>query len=37
MITRLLSAAGPYAFDDRGEHELKGLPAPVELFAVTPA
>ena len=34
MITRLLCAAGPYAFDDRGVHQLKGLPAPIELFAV---
>jgi class 3 adenylate cyclase len=37
MITRLLCAAGPYVFEDRGEHELKGLPAPIELFAVAPA
>jgi class 3 adenylate cyclase len=37
MITRLLSATGPFRFDDRGEHQLKGLPAPIELFAVTPA
>jgi hypothetical protein len=22
------------AFDDRGEHELKGIPAPWQLFAV---
>jgi class 3 adenylate cyclase len=36
MITRLLCAAGPYTFADRGEHQLKGLPAPIELFAVTP-
>lgn len=34
MITRLLCAAGPYSFEDRGEHQLKGLPAPIELFAV---
>jgi class 3 adenylate cyclase len=34
-ITRLLSAGGPFAFVDRGRHQLKGLPEPIELFAVT--
>jgi class 3 adenylate cyclase len=36
MITRLLSAAGPFAFESRGEQQLKGLPAPIELFLVAP-
>lgn len=35
-ITRLLGATGPYVFEGRGEHQLKGLPAPIELFAVLP-
>jgi class 3 adenylate cyclase len=35
-ITRLLSAAGPFDFASRGEQQLKGLPAPIELFLVTP-
>ena len=35
-ITRLLSAAGPFEFDARGEQQLKGLPAPIELFLVSP-
>ena len=26
---------GPFAFVDRGRHQLKGLPEPIELFAVT--
>jgi hypothetical protein len=33
--TRLLSMASPFGFESRGEHELKGLPAAIELFAVT--
>jgi class 3 adenylate cyclase len=33
--TRLLSAASPFEFASRGEHQLKGLPAPIELFLVT--
>jgi class 3 adenylate cyclase len=30
-----LVAGSGIAFDDRGEHELKGIPAPWRLFAVT--
>ncbi|HET9853230.1 MAG TPA: adenylate/guanylate cyclase domain-containing protein [Candidatus Limnocylindrales bacterium] len=37
MITRLLCAAGPFVFEDRGQHQLKGLPAPLELFGVRQA
>jgi len=37
MITRLLCAAGPFIFEDRGDRQLKGLPAPIELFAVRPS
>lgn len=33
--TRLLSMSGTLAFESRGEHQLKGLPAPIELFLVT--
>jgi class 3 adenylate cyclase len=31
---RLLSSMGAFEFDARGEHTLKGLPAPIELYAV---
>ncbi|HJP87613.1 MAG TPA: adenylate/guanylate cyclase domain-containing protein [Candidatus Limnocylindrales bacterium] len=34
--TRLLSAGSPHLFESRGEHALKGLPTPMELFAVRP-
>jgi len=34
MITRLLCAAGPFTFESRGDHRLKGLPSAIELFAV---
>jgi class 3 adenylate cyclase len=33
-VTRLLSEGGAFTFESRGEHSLKGLPAPVELFSV---
>lgn len=35
--TRLLSAGGSFTFEARGEHALKGLPDPIELYAVRPA
>jgi class 3 adenylate cyclase len=31
-----LVAGSAIIFDDRGEHELKGIPAAWRLFAVTP-
>ena len=34
VITRLLCAGGSFEFESRGEHSLKGLPAPIELYAV---
>lgn len=34
LVTRALSEGGGLAFSDRGRHELKGIPAPVELFAL---
>jgi class 3 adenylate cyclase len=37
MITRLLCSGDPYVFEDRGRHQLKGLPGPIELFAVQPS
>lgn len=33
-ITRLLCSGASLGFEPRGEHVLKGLPAPVEIFAV---
>jgi len=33
-ITRALAADAPLRFTPRGSHELKGLPEPMELFAV---
>jgi class 3 adenylate cyclase len=36
-ITRLLSAGGAFRFESRGEHALKGLTAPIELFEVSSA
>jgi len=35
--TRLLTSGGSFRFESRGDHVLKGLPAPIELFAVVPA
>jgi hypothetical protein len=38
LVTRTvvdLAAGSGAAFDDRGEHELNGIPAPWRLFAVT--
>ena len=38
LVTRTvvdLVAGSGIDFDDRGEHELKGIPAPWRLFAVT--
>ena len=38
LVTRTvvdLVAGSGIDFDDRGEHELKGIPAPRRLFAVT--
>jgi class 3 adenylate cyclase len=32
--TRMLVEPGAFDFTSRGEHELKGLPAPIELFEV---
>ena len=37
LMTRMLAEPGAFAFSSRGEHALKGLPLPIELFAVTPA
>jgi class 3 adenylate cyclase len=34
-ITRTMAAAAGLGFQDRGEHELKGLPGPRRLFAYT--
>jgi hypothetical protein len=34
MTSRLLAGTGPYAFESRGEQQLKGLPDPIELFLV---
>jgi class 3 adenylate cyclase len=34
VTTRLLAMAGTYRFESKGEHLLKGLPAPIELFGV---
>jgi class 3 adenylate cyclase len=33
--TRLLATGVPYAFEARGPFELKGLPGPRTLYAVT--
>lgn len=35
--TRLLASGSSFKFDSRGPHELKGLPGPRTLFAVTDA
>jgi hypothetical protein len=35
-VTRLVASGGAYRFEPRGTHALKGLPAPIELFAVRP-
>jgi class 3 adenylate cyclase len=35
-VTRLVATGGAYRFEPRGTHALKGLPAPIELFAVRP-
>jgi class 3 adenylate cyclase len=37
MTTRLLAAGTTFAFEERGAQALKGLPTPIELFAVRPA
>ena len=34
LMTRLLVEAGSFQFTTRGEHLLKGLPGPLELYAV---
>jgi class 3 adenylate cyclase len=34
LMTRMLVEPGAFRFTSRGEHSLKGLPAPIELFAV---
>lgn len=34
LMTRLLAESGSFDYEPRGAHTLKGLPAPVELFAV---
>ena len=34
LMTRLLVEPGSYEFTTRGEHQLKGLPGPIELFTV---
>jgi class 3 adenylate cyclase len=36
-VTRAIAAGPEFAFGDRGPHELKGIPAPVELFEVAPS
>ena len=33
-VTRAITDGGGFAFENRGRHELKGLPAAVELFAL---
>jgi class 3 adenylate cyclase len=35
LMTRLLVEPGMFTFASRGEHSLKGLPVPVELYNVT--
>lgn len=37
LMTRMLVEPGAFDFTSRGEHALKGLPLPLELFAVTSA
>jgi class 3 adenylate cyclase len=34
MTSRLLAGSGSFAFESRGEQQLKGLPGPIELFHV---
>jgi class 3 adenylate cyclase len=36
-VTRAIAAGGEFAFEDRGTHDLKGIPGQVELFEVSPA
>lgn len=36
-VTRALCEGSALHFTDRGSHELKGIPAPTELYAVEPA
>ena len=33
-VTRAITEGGGFEFENRGRHELKGLPAAVELFAL---
>ena len=35
-VTRALCEGSTFAFTERGAHDMKGLPAPMELFAVSP-
>jgi class 3 adenylate cyclase len=35
-VTRAIAAGTGFEFEDRGPHELKGIPGPVELYAVVP-
>jgi|SRR5215212_5755027 len=36
-VTRAIAAGTDFLFEDRGPHDLKGIPGPVELFEVSPA
>jgi hypothetical protein len=33
--TKRISSQAPFSFEDRGEHELKGVPGAWRLFAIT--
>ena len=36
-VTRAIAAGTEFTFEDRGAHDLKGIPGPVELFEASPA
>ena len=33
-VTKALSSGAPFRFEDRGVHELKGIPEPRHVFGV---